>query len=248
MAAIEEPRHTSAKDFVGASVKVIPVTEGIIAAIMPFFPKSAKVISGHLSEEQLYWKINYHWEYLIEAISHCSALAIDQKYKDALGAIRKLLESNVPDPRAGYRKSKEPGLPKDKSSHTMILARHALVSQSKRDFKTVVEAAGILKKTTRDPKDLMLAYAPVAKPAQGKHSTGYALDISGNNDVNARIARSLGATVVFNEGSHVHCEWKNGVDVSAKGGSDSVGAAQRGTRLEIDNKINAVRHCMLRMA
>lgn len=248
MASTPEPRHTSATAFVDPKVQTIPVTDGIIEKIYPFFPQSSKVISGYLSEEQLYWKVNYHWEVLLEAIDHCAGLAIDTRHKEALAAIKASLNTNKPDPATGYRKSKKPGEPKDKSSHETILKRHALVKQGKRDLKAVIEAADIFKKTKRDPKALMLAYAPVAKPAQGKHSTGYALDIKGNNADIVSVAKSLGATLVFNEGSHVHCEWKNGVDTTAQSGQDSVQSAQRGARQSIDNRIVHTRHCLLRTA
>lgn len=246
MAKSPEPRHTSIQDFVDPKVLTIPVTDAIIEKIYAEFPKSSKVISGYLSEEQLYWKVNYHWEVLLEAVDHCSGLAIEQRHRLALAAIRSSLMSNPPDPQTGYRKSTVPGEPKDRSSHEQILQRHALVSQGKRDLKRIIEAAEIFKKTKRNPKALMLAYAPVAKPAQGKHSTGYALDIKGPNNEIMRVARRLGASLVFNEGSHVHCEWKNGVDERGQGGADSVLAAQRRTRQGIDSRIVHSRHCLLR--
>lgn len=248
MAGTVQARHTSVKDFVDPKVQTIPVTDGIIEQIYAAFPTSAKVISGYLSEEQLYWKVNYHWEVLLEAVDHCAGLDIEQAHKTALAAIKKSLLTNPPDPKTGYRKSSKPGLPKDASSHQVILQRHALVKQGKLDLKAVVNAADIFNKTKRNAKALMLAYAPVAKPAQGKHSTGYALDIKGNNSDTARIAKSLGASLVFNEGSHVHCEWKKGVDASGAGGQDSVAAAQRGSKLDIDSRIVSPRHCLLRSA
>ena len=246
MATPTEARHTSIAEFVDPKVLTIPVTDDIIQKIYTSFPKSSKVISGYLSEEQLYWKVNYHWEVLLEAIQHCAGLEIEQKYKDGLAAIKASLKTNVPDPETGYRTSSTPGVPKDSSSHEVILQRHGLVRQGKLDFKAIVIAADIFSKTTRSQKALMLAYAPVAKPAQGKHSTGYALDISGNNADITAVAKSLGASLAFNEGSHVHCEWANGVDTTAGAGQDSAQAAQRATRLSIDNRVIAYRHCLLR--
>lgn len=248
MSKSPESRHTAIKTFVDPKVLTIPVTDAIIEKIYAHFPQSSKVISGYLSEEQLYWKVNYHWEVLLEAVEHCAGLDIDQGHRTALAAIKASLQTNPPDPQTGYRKSRTPGEPKDKSSHEVILKRHALVKQGKRDLKSVIIAADIFKKSSRDPKALMLAYAPVARPAQGKHSTGYALDIKGNNAEISDVARRLGASLVFNEGSHVHCEWKNGVDASGQSGTDSVQAAQRATRQRIDNRITHTRHCLLRSA
>lgn len=246
MAQKELPRHTSIQEFVDAKVQTIPVTDEIIRQIYTAFPTSAKVISGYLTSEQLYWKVTWHWDVLLEAVNHCSGLNIDKAYKDRLARIKASLLTNEPDPKTGYRKSTTPGLPKDLSSHEVIEARHALVKQGKLDLKAIITEADIYSKTTRDPTALMLAFAPVAKPAQGKHVTGYALDIKGDNAEIARIAKSLGGTA-YNEGSHVHCEWKNGVDTSGKGGENSVAAAERGSKLAINSGIKQVRHCLLRV-
>jgi hypothetical protein len=53
--------------------------------------------------------------------------------------------------------------------------------------------------------------APVALPANGTHATGYALDIEGSNAETTRICKALKASMVFNESSHVHVEFANGV-------------------------------------
>jgi hypothetical protein len=44
------------------------------------------------------------------------------------------------------------------------------------------------------------------------HGTGYALDIAGDNVVITRISKALGATLAFNEASHVHVEFAKGVN------------------------------------
>jgi hypothetical protein len=62
-----------------------------------------------------------------------------------------------------------------------------------------------------------LAVAPVAPPGESKHGCGYALDIYGK-DLNAKIkeiSTGLGATVAFDEKSHVHVEFANGVKANA---------------------------------
>jgi hypothetical protein len=40
------------------------------------------------------------------------------------------------------------------------------------------------------------------------------LDIAGNNAETTRVSKALGATLVFNEASHVHVEWSKGVSVT----------------------------------
>jgi LAS superfamily LD-carboxypeptidase LdcB len=56
-----------------------------------------------------------------------------------------------------------------------------------------------------------LAGAPVAPPGQSKHGTGYALDIEGDNNAIKSLCKGLGATLAFDEKSHVHVEFKNGL-------------------------------------
>ena len=59
-----------------------------------------------------------------------------------------------------------------------------------------------------------LAVAPVAPPGDSKHGSGCALDIAGNNAETTRISNVLGATLVFDEASHVHVEWQRGVVIA----------------------------------
>jgi hypothetical protein len=55
--------------------------------------------------------------------------------------------------------------------------------------------------------------APLVAPGKSNHGTGYALDIGGNNNKTTQICKAWGASLVFNEASHVHVEWKNGVKI-----------------------------------
>lgn len=247
MAAPKITYHTSLAAFVDPRVKTIAVTDEILAAVMPFFPTSCTVISGYLNEEDLYWKVNYHWDCLLEAIEHALTLSIPQTNKDALAAVQKSLWTNPPDPARGYRKSGI-GKPKDLSTHAEILKRHGILRQAKKDFKQIYDAADLLTNSKRTKKTWGLAYAPVAAPGVGKHATGYCLDISGNETTVRRIALSLGATLALKEVSHVHCEWPNGVDTTQSGGADSVAGAQRGASINASNKVSNVRHCLLRTA
>jgi hypothetical protein len=56
-----------------------------------------------------------------------------------------------------------------------------------------------------------VAAARVAAPGNGKHATGYAVDIEGDNHGISTLCKGLGATLAFDEASHVHVEFKNGV-------------------------------------
>ena len=204
--------------FVRASVKVIPLTQQIIDAIMPYFPLTCKVIGGYLNPADQYWKVNYHWENLITKIEAFRLLPdASEKHKNMALEIWKVLMSNPPLPERGYIKDKKVGATEDLSTHEKIDARHKLLKQAKLDFRRVIIAAGIVdpKKEEGDPpqaeKPWWLAVAPLARPGHSQHGTGYALDISGDNNETRRICAALGATLVFNEASHVHVEFAKGV-------------------------------------
>lgn len=257
--AIDDKTHTDYAKFVDPKVIVIPITEKIIKDIMPFFPLRAKVISGYLSEEQLYWKINYHWDLLRYVADTCRGLGdgvasgpdaakaklLDKKHVDSLKAIVAKLDANKPNPATGYRTSSKPGEPKDTSSNEVILERHKVVTACKKDFKAVVNASNIYTLSKFPEKTIQLAFAPVASPKKGKHKTGYAIDISGNNADIKLVAASIGASLIFDELSHVHCEWEKGVDTTRKSGGDSLAAARRGVDFGIECRLTNFRHCLL---
>ena len=204
--------------FVRSSVKVIPLTTEIIDAIMPYFPLSCKVIGGYLDDYDQYWKVNFHWENLVTKIEQFRARdGVSDKHKLMAQEVWKVLMTNPPLPERGYLKDKEVGATKDLSTLESIRQRHTILKQSKKDFRAIIIAAGIVdaKKEKGDPpkadKPWWLAVAPLAVPGTSKHGTGYALDISGDNDQIKKICKALGATLVFNEASHVHVEFAKGV-------------------------------------
>jgi hypothetical protein len=208
--------HTRAS-FVRHAVKETAVTTAIINAILPYFPKACICIAGHLDNGDQYWKVNYHWDLLVSKIDQFLALAsVAENLKACARAIRLKLMTNQPVPVTGYRNDKAVGATKDSSPPQKIQARHGILKQSKKDFEAVLVKAGIVDAATKlNPsaaaKPWWLAVAPVAVPGDSKHGTGYALDISGNNTETTRISNALGATLVFNEASHVHVEWAGGV-------------------------------------
>jgi hypothetical protein len=207
--------------FVRPSVKTIPLTKTIIDAIQPYFPLNCKVIGGYLNDADQYWKVNYHWENLVTKIEAFRALPdASDKHKNMALAVWKVLMTNPPLPERGYIKDKTVGATEDLSTHEKIEARHKLLKQAKVDFRQIIIAAGIVdaKKEKGDPpaadKPWWLAVAPLAKPGHSLHGSGYALDISGDNEQIKKLCKSLGATLVFNEASHVHVEFAKGVSVS----------------------------------
>lgn len=210
--------HTR-KTFVRSSVQEIPLTTKIIDQVMPYFPDQCKCISGHLDSSDQFWKVNYHWDLLVFMMD--KFLKSDDRTPELRGsakAIREVLMSNPPKPQTGYRTDTEVGATKDSSSQEQILRRHADLKQSKHDFEEVLIRANVVDPKTRktppkDQKPWWLAVAPVAKPGISKHGSGYALDIEGDNAETTRICKALGASLVFNESSHVHVEFAEGVQL-----------------------------------
>lgn len=197
--------------FVRKAVLEIPVTTKILDAIMPYFPKDCKVIAGYLSSDDQYWKINFHWEYLRDMLETALTKDLSEKHAKCVKAIKAALVKNAPRPSRGYKKSQTVGKPVDASSKQLISARWKTVRQCKRDFKLVIDKAGLLAKNPPSKQAWHLAVAPVAAPGTSKHGNGYAVDIAGDNKLIKKIAKELGATLAFDEKSHVHVEFKNGV-------------------------------------
>jgi hypothetical protein len=137
---------------------------------------------------------------------------MSEKHQKAAKAIRHVLMTNPPNPQTGYKDSATVGLPVDASDRETIKKRWATVKQSKKDFKIVIEKAGLLDKPPPPAKTWHLAVAPVAAPGTSKHGSGYAVDISGNNAKIREITAGLGASLVFDEQSHVHVEFAKGVN------------------------------------
>lgn len=198
-------------DKVDPRVKETGVTTRILDALVPRLANTrAKVISGHLSDTDLFWKVNYHWEYLLDAVVHALTLPIEETFKRDLGAIRGNLDACAPDPASGYLTSPL-GKPEDRSSMDELTRRHGILSSGKRRFKEIVVAAGLKGRSSRSAQSFDLACAPVAHPGTSKHGTGYALDIQGDNGAIKSVCTAAGATLVFDEQSHVHVEFRNGV-------------------------------------
>lgn len=203
--------------FIKPAVKEISLTREIINSIIPYFPTDCKCIAGYLDNGDQFWKVNYHWDVLNLKISEFLEMGgISPELKHCAQAIKNVLLSNSPNPITGYRTDTFVGMTKDISSPDKIIARHAILKQCKKDFERVIIRAKIVNEATkrnplRKEKSWWLAVAPVALPGNSKHGTGYALDISGNNEETTRICRGLGATLIFNEASHVHVEFGRGV-------------------------------------
>jgi len=202
--------HTR-QSFVRRKVVTDPLSDYVIDAIMPYYPKSVQVIGAFVDASNQYWKTNWHWEFLLNRLKLFQTMDIEKKYRDCAKAIESVLTKSTPNPAAGYLKSAM-GIPKDKSSRAEITKRWAVVRQSKKDFRRVLNGSKVLDgMEVKTKKTWLLSVAPIARPGRSKHSTGYAIDLYGKNAEIIEISKKLGASLVYPEGSHVHVEFAKGV-------------------------------------
>ena len=218
MSATPVNQHTW-DSFVRPSVKFkhTPSTRALIEQIMPYFPKRCHCIAGYLDDEDQFWKINYHWELLVSMLKKALVVHLSAESTKEVQHLLETMTTNPPRPAKGYKDSKVVGEPHDASSHELITKRWQMLKSVKEAFRKVIDAEGMVKKyPPSTPWDLSVA--PVAKPGTSKHGCGYALDIEGHglNDEIKAIAKSLGATLAFDEKSHVHVEFKQGVLLDKK--------------------------------
>lgn len=193
-------------------VKETALTTRIIDDLVPRLTDvRARVIAGFLSDADQFWKVNYHWEYLLQMVEHSVTLPLKDDEKKDLKGIRSILMGCKPDPTSGYATSPI-GKPEDRSSVEDARQRHKTLSSAKRTFGKLTDSAELKKKSKKGDHAFDLAAAPVASPGTSKHGTGYALDIEGENAAIKSLCKGLGATLVFDEKSHVHVEFKNGVN------------------------------------
>lgn len=210
---IDPANHHSPDTFVRSQVKTIPETTAIIDAIYPHFPREDLVIGGYLDDNQQVWKVNFHWEWMLWIIDEAFELGVSPEDEAELRDIQATLRTNPPDPDHGYIPDTEMKL-KDASPNDVLLARCDMMKTCKQRLKAVWDRTGLPDKAkSRSPttKDFHLAAAPVAKSGTSKHGTGMALDIQGDNADIVKRAKELGATLAFDEASHVHVEFMEGV-------------------------------------
>ena len=199
-------------EHVDPRVKETAVTTRLIDDLVPRLTDvRAKIIAGFLSDSDQFWKVNYHWEYLLRMVEHSLTLPVENNERKTLENIRSALISCKPDPTSGYTSSPI-GKPEDRSSVEDANKRHKVLSNAKQSFSKVTESAALKKKSSKGAITFDLAAAPVAPPGTSKHGNGYAVDIEGDNSAIKSLCKQLGATLVFDEKSHVHVEFKNGVN------------------------------------
>ena len=193
-------------------VQETAVTTRIIDNLIPRFGNiRAKIIGGFLSDSDQFWKVNYHWEYLLSMVEHSLTLTIEDADRRDLQNIRSTLMGCKPDPSTGYTSSPI-GKPEDRSSSDDAIQRYGVLRAAKESFAKITVRANLKDKSKKSGTMFDLAAAPVAHPGTSKHGSGYALDIEGDNSSIKSLCNGLGATLAFDEKSHVHVEFKNGLN------------------------------------
>jgi hypothetical protein len=186
-----------------------PNTRKLLEEIMPYFPKACVCIGGYLDDDDQFWKVNYHWELLTTMLR--KAIALGVRASEAQLLLKPMLE-NPPNPATGYTVSQSFSEPHDSSSCAQIRRRWSAMNKVKRAFAEIVKKEGLAAKYP--PSEFWtIAVAHIMPPARSKHGNGYAVDIWGHN-LNKQIveiATGLGATMTYDESSHVHVEFKQGV-------------------------------------
>ena len=214
---VERVDAHSFSTFVRAAVKFkpYPSTRELIEAIMPFYPRECTCIAGYLDDEDQFWKVNYHWELLCRMLNKALP-KLEGAHAFQTRIILNDMLTNPPKPSHGYADSRVVGEPHDTSTHAEITRRWERMKICKEQFRLIIDSAGL---TTLMPPSTPwdLSVAPVARPGTSKHGTGYAVDIQGYglNHRIKEISKGIGATLAFDEKSHVHVEFATGVKLPA---------------------------------
>ncbi|HZI43004.1 MAG TPA: hypothetical protein VFD67_14900 [Gemmatimonadaceae bacterium] len=216
--AVERVDAHSFDTFVRAAVKFkpFPSTKELIETIMPYYPKQCICIAGYLDDEDQFWKVNFHWELLVRMLNKGLTRLQGSEAAQTRVILNEMLR-NPPSPTTGYADSKVVGQPHDTSSHQQIVTRWRTMKVCKEEFRLIVDAANLTRlMPPSTPWDLSVA--PVAHPGTSKHGTGYAVDIQGYglNHRIKEISTALGATLAFDEKSHVHVEFAKGVKIPGR--------------------------------
>jgi hypothetical protein len=203
--------HTSRSSFVAPQVKENAVATKIINQIYSYFPKKYTVISAYLTAGDLYWKVNYHWDAMRVWLEYAKDNAeLSEEEQKQLNVYYATLMSNPPS-QTGHFKVNKIGEPADSSSESTIEQRCRTLQTLKAELKNYSQKQDFVSKKLAQKSVLEYALNPLALPKQSNHIHGWALDIKGDIPGAAKIAKSLGATLAFQEMTHCHCEFKSGV-------------------------------------
>jgi hypothetical protein len=124
--------------------------------------------------------------------------------------IYRRLMTNAPS-ELGHFELNKIGQPEDTSNEDQIEHRCRALQELKTELMAYAAKQGFANRKLSLKKVLQYALNPLKAPSESNHIHGWALDIAGDTHAAATIARSLGATLVYEDLTHCHCEFREGV-------------------------------------
>jgi hypothetical protein len=209
---VDPANHQSRATFVGPMVGENSKTTQILDTIWPYFHKDDQVIAGFMTDVQLTWKVNFHWDEILWTCDKVSAMDVSEDCKTQLAALASGLAAFAPDPGKGAYLPNPPGTPVDKSTPAAFDARYNAVKDAKPKLQAILDAAGILAKypkTSEPGRSFHNACDFVKPPSTSKHGQGYALDIKGDEDRIIAASAKVGMTGKAKE-AYTHVEFADG--------------------------------------
>ena len=212
---IDPANHQSRSSFVAESVKENAVTTAILDVIWPYYRKEDVVISGFLTDSELVWKVNYHWDAILWTCDRAKRFEITEEYKKQLDAVAAGLMPYAPNPGKGAYLPGPVGEPEDTTTPEQFLARYEAVKAAKPVLKQILDASGATEQAAGD-KNVAISFENacdfVQPPSNSKHGVGYALDFKGDEKRIIETSKMLGASG-FDDEAYTHVEFKNGAKV-----------------------------------
>jgi hypothetical protein len=209
---VDPSNHQSRASFVGPMVGENARTTQILDTIWPYFHKDDQVIAGYMTDVQLIWKVNFHWDEILWTCDKVAKMDVSEDTKTQLADLASGLMAFAPDPGKGAYLPGPAGTPVDKSTPAAFDARYNAVKDAKPKLHAILEAAGILAKypkTSEPGRSFQNACDFLRPPTTSKHGEGYALDLKGDEDRIIAAATKVGMTGKDKE-AYTHVEFASG--------------------------------------
>lgn len=210
---VDPANHQSRASFVGPMVGENARTTQILDTIWPYFHQGDQAIAGYMTDVQLIWKVNFHWDEILWVCDKVGKMDVSEDCKTQLKALASGLMAFTPDPGKGaYLPPSTPGNPVDKTTPQAFDARYQAVKDAKPRLQAILDAAGIFAKypkTSEPGRSFQNACDFLKPPSTSKHGEGYALDIQGDENRILAAASKVGMTGKAKE-AYTHVEFANG--------------------------------------
>ncbi|HSR97524.1 MAG TPA: hypothetical protein VLM79_10760 [Kofleriaceae bacterium] len=209
---VDPANHQSRATFVGSMVGENAKTTQILDTIWPYFHKDDQVIAGYMTDVQLIWKVNFHWDEILWTCDKVAKMDVSEDTRTQLADLASGLMAFAPDPGKGAYLPGPAGTPVDKTTPAAFDARYNAVKAAKPKLHAILDAAGIFAKypkTSEPGRSFQNACDFLRPPTTSKHGEGYALDLKGDEDRIVATATKVGMTGKDKE-AYTHVEFANG--------------------------------------